>query len=164
MLEQIREDKIKKLENFKNQGIDPFPSGPFDKESLSGVLKKKIGEKTKVAGRIMLFRNMGNITFMHIQDESGRMQMVLNKKEFKGDYKMWTKNLDIGDFVGVDGERFDTKKGEKSVLIKEMTLLAKSILPLPDKFKGVEDGDERLRKRYLDILFNEDVKELDTQP
>ncbi len=160
MLEQIREDKIKKLENFKNQGIDPYPSGPFDKESLLDVLKKRVGEKTKVAGRVMLFRDMGNITFMHIQDESGRMQIVLNKKEFKGDYKLWTKNLDIGDFVSVDGERFDTKKGEKSVLAKEMTLLAKSILPLPDKFKGLEDEDERLRKRYLDILFNEDVKQL----
>lgn len=160
MLQQIREDKIKKLENFKNQGIDPYPSGPFDKEDLSEVLKKNVGEKTKVAGRIMLFRDMGNITFMHIQDESGRMQVVLNKKEFKGDYKLWRKNLDIGDFIGVEGERFDTQKGERSVLARELTLLAKSILPLPDKRKALQAEDERLRKRYLDILFNEDVKDL----
>ena len=154
MLEQIREDKIRKLENFKEKGIDPFPAGPFEKEDLADVLSKDVGQKVKVAGRIMLLRNMGNIAFMHIQDESGRAQIVLNKKEFNGDYKLWAKNLDIGDFVGVEGERFDTQKGEKSVLAKDLTLLAKSILPLPDKHKALQDEDESLRKRYLDILFN----------
>ena len=160
MLKQIREDKIRKLENFKAAGVDPFPSGPFEKENLSEVLERKVGEKAKIAGRIMLFRNMGNLTFLHLMDESGRLQVVLNKKEFDGDYKLWTKNLDIGDFIGVDGERFDTQKGEKSVLAKDITLLSKSILPLPDKFKGLEDEDDRLRKRYLDILFNEEAKDL----
>jgi len=160
MLDSIREEKIKKLKNFQDQGIDPFPSGPFEKENAAEVPEKAVGEQVKVAGRIMLVRNMGNITFMHIQDESGRIQLVLNKKEFRDDYKFWTKNLDIGDFVGAEGERFDTQKGEKSVLVHELTLLAKSVLPLPDKHKALQDDDEKFRKRYLDILFNEDTKQL----
>ena len=157
MLEQIRQDKIRKLENFKAAGVDPFPSGPFEKENLSEVVERKEGEKAKIAGRIMLFRNMGNITFMQLMDESGRLQVVLNKKEFDGDYKLWTKNLDIGDFVGVEGERFDTQKGEKSVLAKDLTLLTKSILPLPDKFKGLEDEDKRQRFRELEMITDEKI-------
>jgi lysyl-tRNA synthetase class 2 len=162
MLENIRQEKIKKLENFRSVGIDPYPSGPFEKEDIKKALEKKIGEPAKVAGRIMLFRDMGNITFLHIQDESGRMQIVLNKKELSEDidYKFWVKNLDLGDFVGIDGERFDTQKGERSVLVKKISLLTKSILPLPDKHKSLQNEDDRLRKRYLDILFNQETREM----
>jgi len=160
MLEDIKQDKIKKLENFKKAGIDPYPAGPFEKECSKDVLKKKVGEKSKVAGRVMLFRDMGNITFIHIQDQCGRIQVVLNKKEFDGDYKLWVKNLDVGDFVGVEGERFDTKKGEKSVLVKKITLLSKSILPLPDKHKALQNEEEKFRKRYLDILFDDEVRDM----
>ena len=160
MLEDIRQDKIKKLENFKQVGIDPYPAGPFEKEPAKVVAEKAIGAVARVAGRIMLFREMGNIAFMQIQDESGRIQVVLNKKELEDDYKFWVKNLDRGDFIGVEGERFNTKKGEKSVLAKKLTLLAKSILPLPDKYKSLQDEEARLRKRYLDILFHPEVKEM----
>jgi len=160
MLEDIKQEKIKKLQNFVETGIDPYPAGPFEKECSKDVLKKEFGESAKIAGRIMLFRDMGNIAFLHIQDVCGRIQVVFNKKEFDGDYKFWVKNLDIGDFVGVEGERFDTKKGEKSILIKKITLLSKSILPLPDKHKALQDEEEKFRKRYLDILFNDDVREM----
>ncbi|MDZ7611770.1 MAG: lysine--tRNA ligase [Candidatus Moranbacteria bacterium] len=160
MLDSIKEDKIKRLENFREAGIDPYPAGPFEKEKTTQALEKKIGEKTKVAGRIMLFRNMGNLAFLQIQDEFGKIQVVFNKKEFKQDYKFWTKNLDLGDFIGVEGERFDTKKGEKSVLAKEVTLLSKSVAPLPDKHKALQSEEEKLRKRYLDIIYNPEVKEM----
>ena len=170
MLNQIREDKLRKLQNFKDAGINSFPAGSFEKEDLTNILKnKKIGEKVRIAGRIVLLRVMGNIAFLHLQDESGRGQIVLNKKELetfitdKGveiTYKFWMKNLDLGDFIGVEGERFDTQKGEPSVLAKNITLLSKSILPLPDKHKGLADEDERLRKRYLDIALNPELREL----
>ena len=170
MLDKIKEDKLRKLQNFKEAGINPFPAGPFPKEDIREVLdKKKVGEKVRVAGRIVLLRVMGNITFLHLQDESGRGQVVLNKKELEiittangteVGYKFWTKNLDLGDFIGVEGERFDTQKGEPSVLAKNITLLSKSILPLPDKQKGLRDEDERLRKRYLDIALNPELQEL----
>ncbi len=160
MLEEIREEKIRKLNNFKEKGIDPYPAESFEKEDFSTVVLKDEGEKARVAGRIMLMRNMGNIAFLHLQDESGRMQIVLNKKELEEDYKFWTKNLDIGDFLGAAGERFDTQKGEKSVLAKNLTLLSKSVLPLPDKHKSLQEEDDRLRKRYLDLLMNEELREI----
>jgi len=160
MLDSIRQDKINKMQNFLNVGINPYPAGPFEKENSQEVLEKEIGIKAKVAGRVMLFRDMGNITFIHIQDQFGRIQVVLNKKEFDGDYKLWVKNLDSGDFIGVEGERFDTRKGEKSVLIKNLTLLSKSVLPLPDKHKALQNEEEKFRKRYLDILFNDEVRDM----
>lgn len=170
MLEDIKADRLRKLNNFKKAGIDPFPPGHFEKEDIQDVLQnKQVGEKVRIAGRIMLMRVMGNIAFLHIQDESGRGQIVLNKKELENTisengteitYKFWTKNLDLGDFIGVEGERFDTQKGEPSVLVKKITLLSKSLLPLPDKHKGLADEDERLRKRYLDIALNPELKEL----
>jgi lysyl-tRNA synthetase class 2 len=119
-----------------------------------------VGEKARVAGRIVLFRNMGNLAFLQIQDEFGKIQLVLNKKEFKQDYKFWTKNLDLGDFIGADGERFDTKKGERSVLARKLTLLSKSVNPLPDKHKALQSEEEKLRKRYLDIIYNPEIKEM----
>jgi lysyl-tRNA synthetase class 2 len=160
MLEDIRQDKLTKLNNFKARGIDPFPAGPYEKEDIKDVLKKDLDESAKIAGRVMLLRDMGKITFLTLQDESGRMQVVLNQAELSDDYKFWVKNLDMGDFIGVKGIRFDTKKGERSVLAKKLTLLTKSILPLPDKFHGIEDEDEKLRRRYLDIIFNSEVRDL----
>ena len=160
MLEDIRQDKLTKLNNFKARGIDPFPAGPYEKEDIKDVLKKELDESANIAGRIMLSRDMGKIAFLTLQDESGRMQVVLNQAELGEDYKFWVKNLDIGDFIGVTGIRFDTKKGERSLLAKSLTLLTKSILPLPDKFHGIEDEDEKLRRRYLDILFNSEVRDL----
>jgi lysyl-tRNA synthetase class 2 len=103
---------------------------------------------------------MGNLAFLQIQDEFGKIQLVLNKKEFKQDYKFWTKNLDLGDFIGADGERFDTKKGERSVLARKLTLLSKSVNPLPDKHKALQSEEEKLRKRYLDIIYNPEIKEM----
>ena len=120
MLEEIKKERLKKLENFREKGIEPYPAGPFEKEDVLEVVKKDVGVEVKVAGRIILMREMGNISFFHLQDESGRVQLVLNKKEFGEDYKFWVKNLDVGDFVGAKGERYDTKKGEKSVLIKDL--------------------------------------------
>lgn len=160
MLNDVRQDRIKKLNNFLKKGINPFPGSAFEKESAKLVLEKKEGEKAIVAGRIMLFRVMGNITFLQLQDESGRIQVVFNKKEIGEDYKFWVKNLDRGDFLGIEGKRFNTQKGEKSVLAEKITMLSKSILPLPDKYKTIKNEEEKLRKRYLDILFNPEVKEL----
>ncbi|MDD7474128.1 MAG: lysine--tRNA ligase [Bdellovibrionota bacterium] len=162
MIDNIREEKIKKMNNFKEAGIETYPAGPFIKESTQSAIKKTVGEEVKIAGRIMLFREMGNITFLTIQDEQGRMQAVLSKKELENEegYKFWIKNLDMGDFVGLEGPRFTTQKGEESVLVKKITLLTKSLLPLPDKHKALQDEDKRLRKRYLDIMFNKDVQDL----
>lgn len=160
MLDELKAEKIKKMQAFIDRGIDPFPAGPFEKEPLAKVFELPLTSQVSVAGRIMLYREMGNITFIHLQDESARMQVVFSKKEIGDDYKFWVKNLDLGDFIGIEGERFDTQKGERSVLAKKITLLTKSIRPLPDKHKALQDEDKRLRKRYLDMIFNTEVRDM----
>ncbi|MBD3244773.1 MAG: lysine--tRNA ligase [Candidatus Moranbacteria bacterium] len=159
-MSDLIKDRLKKLEHIKSKGIEPYPARTFKKQDINKVLEKKVGQKISVAGRIMLFRDMGNITFIQIKDESGRIQAVLNKKELNDDYKFWIKNLDIGDFIAIKGKRFNTKKKEKSVLAQEIKLLAKSIRPLPEKRKALKNKDLIFRKRYLDILFNKEVQEM----
>jgi lysyl-tRNA synthetase class 2 len=157
----LKKDRLKKLKNIIEAGIDPYPSLAFPKESAKSLLEKPNGTPARAAGRIMLFREMGRIAFLHLQDESGRIQFVLNENELGRElFRFWIKNLDLGDFVGLEGERFDTKKGERSLLVKKLTLLSKSLLPLPDKHKALKNEEQRLRKRYLDILFNPEIKEM----
>ena len=158
--DQYREERIKKLEAFKARGINPFPAGPFHKEPIAEVLERELGAPAKIAGRIMLNRVMGNLAFLTLQDESGRMQVMVSKNELGEDYKFWTKNLDLGDFIFVEGERVDTKTGERSVRANKLTLLTKSLHPLPDKYHSIKDDETRLRQRYLDILMNQDVREM----
>jgi lysyl-tRNA synthetase class 2 len=170
MLETYRSQRIRKMDRLRAQGIDPFPAGPFAKEMIAEGLARPVGHPARVAGRIMLLRRMGHITFFQLRDESGVMQIVLSRKEFEArkshagdrrqEYKFWTEHLDIGDFVGVAGERMDTRTGERSVKVHELTLLAKAIRPLPDKRKGLRDEDSRLRKRYLSIIFDRGEQEI----
>ena len=113
-MDQFRQDRIHKLEQLRTRGIDPYPPGPFPKDRIADVLSRPVGEPSRVAGRIMLFRPMGNVTFAQIQDESGRMQIMLSRKVIGDDYKFWVHQLDLGDIVGCEGPRYDTNKGERS--------------------------------------------------
>lgn len=159
-MDQLRQDRIRKLEQLRERGIDPYPPGPFPKDRIADVLLRPVGEPSRVAGRIMLYRPMGNLAFAQIQDESGRMQIMLSKKVFADDYKFWINQLDLGDIVGCEGLRYDTNKGERSVQVERITMLSKALRPLPDKWKGLQDDEKRLRQRYLDILLNQDVREM----
>ena len=126
------------------------------------ALKLKLGaKKVRVAGRLMLLRDMGKIVFAHLQDGAGRMQIVFNEHEIGRDkMKFFIKNFDLGDFIGVEGDIFKTKAGEKSVLVRKFEILAKALRPLPDKWHGITDGEERLRRRYLDIIMSPEVREM----
>jgi lysyl-tRNA synthetase class 2 len=159
-MDQLRQDRIKKLEQLRARGIDPYPAGPYPKDRIADVVARPVGEPSRVAGRIMLYRPMGNVAFAQIQDESGRMQIMLSKKVFADDYKFWINQLDLGDIVGCDGVRYDTNKGERSVQVERLTMLSKALRPLPDKWKGLQDDEKRLRQRYLDILLNQEVREM----
>jgi lysyl-tRNA synthetase class 2 len=154
-----RANRLVKLENFKKAGVHPYPAR-FEK-TIDLVDAKELAEEApvKTAGRIMLFRQMGSITFVHIQDFSGRMQVIF-KKDTLGDelYKLVTKNHDLGDFIGVDGVIFTTKTGEKSVLVKSWTFLGKALLPPPGKYHGLKDREVLYRRRYLDLMSNEDTR------
>lgn len=154
-----RANRLAKLENFKKAGIHPYPAR-FEKAlDIEQVLTHQETESVCTAGRIMLFRQMGSITFAHIQDFSGRMQVVL-KKDILGDelYKLVTKNHDLGDFIGVQGTIFTTKTGEKSILVQTWTFLGKALLPPPGKFHGLKDREVLHRKRYLDLMANHDTR------
>ena len=159
--EQIISERTRKIEELKKEGVNPYPTKFDKKNSAAECLKLKIGAKVKTAGRLISKRDLGKIAFSKLRDVSGDVQIVF--QEGKTDEKIFSffkKYIDEGDFVGVEGETFKTKTGEISILVKKIELLSKAILPLPEKFHGLQDEEERLRKRYLDIIINPEVKEL----
>jgi len=154
-----RANRLVKLENFKKAGIHPYPA-KFDKEiDLVDAKELPLEAPVKTAGRIVLFRQMGSITFAHLQDFSGRMQVVF-KKDILGEelYKLITKNHDLGDYIGVEGVTFVTKTGEKSIQVNTWTFLGKALLPPPGKYHGLKDKEVLYRRRYLDLMSNEDTR------
>ncbi|MDD5071796.1 MAG: lysine--tRNA ligase [Patescibacteria group bacterium] len=159
-------ERIKKLANLKKEGINPYPARTKRTHLIKAVILnfsklEETKEKISLTGRLRGLRSHGNLTFANLEDESGKIQIALSKKEIGDkDYKTFVKFIDIGDFVGIEGECFLTHKGEKSVLAKNWKVLAKTLRPLPDKWSGLRDEEERFRKRYLDILFNPEVKEM----
>lgn len=168
MTEKIneREDRLKKLAELKKLGINPYPAktekGDFINETLANFEKlQKNGVELKLAGRLRSLRAHGNLTFAHLQDGTDKIQLAFSKKEIGADsYKIFSKYVDIGDFVQIAGTAFLTHNGEKSIMVKSWKFLAKAIRPLPEKWHGLADEEELLRKRYLDILFNGEVKEI----
>jgi lysyl-tRNA synthetase class 2 len=159
--EQIINERLRKLKEVKNSGINPYPNKYDKKQSCDECLNSKIGSKVKTAGRLMTKRDLGKIAFCVLKDFSGKIQIVLQDDETpKKEREFFKKNIDSGDFIGVQGEIIKTKTGEISVLVKKIELLSKSILPLPEKWKGLQDDEERYRKRYLDILMNDEVKDM----
>lgn len=165
LAETIRKQRIETVGKLRELGVDPYPAGPVDKTPAADASKLADGSEVTVAGRIMLLRVMGNIAFARVHDESGDIQVVLSKRELVENapevgFRFWTRNLDLGDFIAVEGVRMETKTGERSVMAHRLTLLAKSLRPLPDKHAGLRDEDALLRKRYLDILLHREVQDM----
>ena len=156
-----RKIRLKKMEELRAAGIDPYPAESGRKHTLMQALAGKDGDKFVIAGRVLTKREMGKLTFCHLQDESGRMQIALKQDDVgKENYNLFVKKIDMGDIVEVSGEKFLTHKGEPSILVKSWTLLSKSLLPLPDKFHGLQDEELRLRKRYLELISSPELKDL----
>jgi len=166
--DEITKERIKKIDELKKQGINPYPTR-YDVKDFSSALQEKYSklkpeeytkDAVKIAGRLMSFRDLGKIAFGVLQDGQGKIQVVLQDKETPDKTLEFCKNfIDSGDFIGVEGLIFRTKRGELSVLVKKIELLTKSLLPLPEKWHGIQDEEEKLRKRYLDILMNPEIKE-----
>ena len=163
MLEDIIGERKQKLEKWRAFG-DPYPprvkksdGAKFLAENFSKLEKTK--KKISLDGRVTSIRDQGNILFVDVQDESGRIQAVLNKRETKN-FSAVKASLDAGDFLSVSGTLFKTKKGEKSVLAKDALIVAKSLRPIPKEWFGLEDVETKLRKRYLDSIVNPHVREL----
>ncbi len=167
--EEIVKERLKKLEELKKLKINPYPHF-YNKKDNSGDLQEKFKRlkseetakyKAKIAGRLMNFRDIGKISFGVLQDQDSKIQIVLQEKQTPAKIlNFFKKFIDSGDFIGVEGPVFRTKRGELSILVKNLELLSKSILPLPDKWHGLEDKEERYRKRYLDLIMSPEVKQV----
>jgi lysyl-tRNA synthetase class 2 len=157
---KVRQDRIKKLQTIIDKGIIPFADKYEKTHQLADIAAMKDGDKVKVAGRLMLIREMGKLTFAHLQDASGRGQIVLRQDDIgKDSYKDFLQLLNVGDFIGVEGEVFTTKKGEISILAANYKLLSKSLRPLPEKWHGLKDQEACYRQRYLDLTMNRETME-----
>ena len=161
-LSQQTKVRREKLATLQAEGQDPFRETRFDWDATSQQIKDNFdameGKAVKVAGRLMSKRGMGKVSFCDLQDRDGRIQLYARQDEMdEAVYKKF-KKFDIGDIVGVDGEVFRTQRGEMSVRAKNITLLSKSLLPLPEKFHGLQDKELRFRQRYVDLMVNPDVK------
>jgi len=153
--------RITKLKELRSMGVDLYPARSHRVHSLKQALEKEDGKDVIVAGRVMTKREMGKIVFCHLQDESAKMQIVFKEDEIgKENFDIIEKKIDAGDILSIEGERFATKKGEPSILVKKWTLLSKALMPLPDKFHGLQDEELRLRKRYLDLVTDPSLREL----
>ncbi|MBU0722370.1 lysine--tRNA ligase [Patescibacteria group bacterium] len=154
-------NRFKKLERIKAASISAY-TDKYEKQILCQDVKNlPMGTKIKTAGRIVLLREMGKIIFVHLYDFSGRIQIVLKHGEINNaKYELFIKIVDIGDFVGVEGEVFTTKKGEISILVKDYTFLGKALRPLPEKWHGLKDVEKKYRKRYLDLIMNEETRKV----
>ena len=163
--QQARRDKITQLQQM---GIYPFGNA-YNRTHLAGQIREELGElsqqeieekhvEVKVAGRIMSKRRMGKLGFMHIQDKSGQIQIVVNKAVVGEEaYEIFKVN-DVGDFVGIEGYVVKTDAGELSVKAEKYTHLCKSLNPMPEKFHGLTNKEERYRRRYVDLFMNEESK------
>ncbi|MFH0779557.1 MAG: lysine--tRNA ligase [Parcubacteria group bacterium] len=159
MSEQNEEkSRLEKLGKIKKIGINPYPEKFDKKQSLAECYASKEGTPVKTAGRLIMLRDMGKLTFGHLQDCTGKMQIVFQMDKIgKDNYKIFLKIIDLGDFVGVEGEIFRTHKGELSVLVKEWTFLGKALKSMPEKWHGIKDTEIKYRQRYLDLISNPDT-------
>ena len=159
-LMQIRRDKLAKL---KEEGKDPFEITKFNRTHTSKQIVENYdeleGKDVTVAGRLMAKRIMGKASFCHIQDGDGRIQSYVSINELGEESYKQFKEDDIGDIIGITGFVFKTKTGEISIHAKEVTLLSKSLRPLPEKYHGLKDTDLRYRQRYVDLIMNPEVKD-----
>ncbi len=170
-LDDIIKTRMEKLKQLKERGINPYPH-KFNRDTISTTLHDQFdnllepGEERRdtdysLAGRIMLIRDFGKLMFLVLDDGFGRIQLCLKKGETPDEtIKLVKKYLDEGDIIGVRGYVFKTKKGETTIMVKELVLLSKSLRPLPEKWHGLVDVEERYRKRYVDLIINPEVREV----
>ena len=161
-LSEILKVRREKLAALRAEGRDPFKETRFDVTHHAQDIKDNFdaleGSEVRVAGRLMSKRGMGKVSFCDLQDKSGRIQLYARKDEMDEEEYNRFKKYDIGDIVGVEGEVFRTQRGEMSVRAKTITLLSKSLRPLPEKYHGLTDKEARYRQRYVDLIINPESK------
>jgi lysyl-tRNA synthetase class 2 len=159
--DELRQVKLDKLKRLRELGAEPY-AYKFDGAQPSRLILENFQEEREVAvaGRIMANRKHGKVMFIDLQDQSGRIQLFVRENNLGGPGFEMARNLDLGDIVGVRGKTFITKVGEQSVRVESLTVLAKSLATLPEKFHGLKDVDLRYRQRYVDLIINRDVRDV----
>lgn len=162
-LEEIRQTRLDKLAQLRQSGMNPYPAHVSRDFSLADVRTKfeTITNPISIVGRSMSIRGQGAIIFVTLDDGTDKFQAVFKKDDMSEElFQLFTDTVDIGDFLQVTGTLFTTQRGEQSLLVSDWKMASKSLQPLPEKWHGITDPDERYRKRYLDILMDPDLKEL----
>ena len=165
MLDNIYQERLKKLQQIRELGVDPYGCRYDSAEPIADILGRFVedddSQRADAAGRLVLVRDMGKMIFAHFRDQTGQMQIALRKSKKAGDANAlgeddWAlaKLLDLGDIVAVEGPLTKTRTGEVTIFAERLTLLSKSLLPMPEKFHGLTDVATRYRKRYLDLMTN----------
>jgi len=162
MLEDLRKDRLAKLKKIQQAGINPYPARTRRTHTVAFALENfnilsKTRKKIRIAGRLTGLRDQGGVLFLDIEDESGKLQAVLKKENLRN-FQFLKSVLDRGDFISLGGTLFQTKRGEKSIEVKDAQFLAKSLLPIPAGWFGIEDIETRFRKRYLDFILNKETR------
>ena len=161
-----REERLKKLAELKNKGLNPYPAKVNRDYEIAKVISDfekllKSAKDVAIVGRLRSIRSHGNLIFANLEDGSANIQIALSKKELGDEsYKDFVKLIDHGDFIQVKGNVFNTHKGEQSVMVKSWTLLSKALRPIPDAWFGLKDEEERYRKRYLDLILNPETRDI----
>jgi lysyl-tRNA synthetase class 2 len=165
-LDGLRDERLKKLDILKEKGIDPYPAKAGRTHTVAKAIAgfetlSSVDTEVTLAGRVMVVRGQGAILFADFKDGTGRFQAVLKEDDLgKEMLELFAETVDGGDFIAFTGTLFTTKRGEQSILVRSWHMLSKSLLPLPDKRHGLQNEDERFRKRYLDLLQDDELRAL----
>lgn len=160
-LNEIIAQRYAEVEEIRNLGVAPYPNRCEKKESCQQAKDSAEGAEVTTAGRLVQLRSMGKAAFAHLRDFSGKVQLYVAKDNLGEEaYTFFKKHVSVGDFVSVTGHIFVTKTGEKTVKASNVTLISKAIRPLPEKYHGLQDVEVRFRKRHLDLIANEEVKDI----
>ncbi len=161
---EVRRIRIEKLNDLSSRGENPFEITSFPRNATAGEILNNYedfeGKNVSIAGRLMSKRIMGKASFGHIMDSDEKIQGYFSRDDMGVDEYQAFKKLDIGDILGIEGVVFKTRTGETSIHVNKVTLLSKSLLPLPEKYHGLKDPELRFRQRYVDLIANPDVKEV----
>jgi lysyl-tRNA synthetase class 2 len=161
-----RDRRLADLDELRARGVDPYPVR-FDRDHTLGELREEFGDlppgtetatTARVAGRVLLIRRQGKLTFATMHDRSGSIQLFVSSAEMGDEAHQQFDRLDLGDWVGVEGTMMTTRRGELSVKVRSFVLLAKALRPLPEKWHGLSDVDTRYRQRYVDLIVNHDAR------
>ncbi len=156
-----RKERVQRVENMREKSQIPYLDKYDKTHSTEDIKNLDLETEVKTAGRLMRIRDMGKIAFADVQDSEGQIQLMLRVEEMgEEEYNKFIELCQLGDFVGVKGAIHETKKGELSVLVENFTFLSKALRPIPDKWHGLEDTEKKYRQRYLDLISNEDSRDI----